>query len=59
LYREPGLWHHPPTIPDLPGSDQANRTAISLPYFTSEVPELIEAYALAFEKVWAHRNRLS
>ncbi|WP_435018727.1 DegT/DnrJ/EryC1/StrS family aminotransferase [Tundrisphaera sp. TA3] len=59
LYREPGLWHHPPAIPDLPGSDQANRTAISLPYFTSEVPELIDAYARAFEKVWAHRDRLA
>lgn len=59
LYREASLWHHPPTIPDLPGSDQANRTAVSLPYFTSEVPDLIEAYARAFEKVWAHRDRLA
>jgi dTDP-4-amino-4,6-dideoxygalactose transaminase len=59
LYREPKWWHHPPVIPDLPGSEQANRTAISLPYFTSPVPELVEQYAHAFEKVWAHRKELA
>jgi perosamine synthetase len=32
---------------------------MSLPYFTSDAPELIEQYALAFEKVWAHRQKLA
>jgi len=58
LYSEPAWWHHPPVVPELPGSDRANATAISLPYFTSEQPELIEQYAKAFEKVWAHRKEL-
>lgn len=59
IFRETKWWHHPITIPDnLPGSDQANRQAISLPYFSSDVPELVEQYARAFEKVWAHRKEL-
>jgi hypothetical protein len=45
-------------IPALPGSEEANRTAIALPYFTSDVPELVDQYALAFEKVWANRKEL-
>lgn len=59
LYKEPQWWHHAPKIPDLPGSDEANRTAIGLPYFTSDQPELVEQYARAFEKVWAHRKELA
>lgn len=59
LYAESQWWHHPPVIPELPGSEQANATAISLPYFTSEQPELVEQYAQAFEKVWAHRQQLA
>jgi dTDP-4-amino-4,6-dideoxygalactose transaminase len=58
LYAESEWWHHPPIIPELPGSEQANATSISLPYFTSEQPELVEQYAQAFEKVWAHRKEL-
>jgi len=58
LYREAAWWHHLPVIPELPGSEQANATAIPLPYFTSDVPELVEQYARAFEKVWAHREEL-
>jgi dTDP-4-amino-4,6-dideoxygalactose transaminase len=58
LYHEARWWHHPPVIPDLPGSDEANRTGISLPYFTTDVPELVDQYASAFEKVWAHRDKL-
>lgn len=58
LYSEPTWWHHKPIIPDLPGSEQANRTAIALPLFTSEVSELVDQYAKAFEKVWAHRKEL-
>jgi dTDP-4-amino-4,6-dideoxygalactose transaminase len=58
LYSEATWWHHKPIIPDLPGSEQANRTAIALPLFTAEVPELVDQYAKAFEKVWAHRKEL-
>ena len=59
LYREAAWWHHLPSIPELPGSEQANATAIGLPYFTSPVPEVIEQYVKAFEKVWAHRKQLA
>jgi perosamine synthetase len=59
LYRDAQWWHHLPTIPELPGSEKANATAIGLPYFTTEAPELIEQYAKAFEKVWAHRKELT
>src|SRR5262249_20562537 len=58
LYQEARWWHHPPVIPELPGCEEANRTAISLPYFTTDVSELVEQYAQAFEKVWAHRKTL-
>jgi len=59
VYAESQWWHHRPQIPELPGSEQANRTAIGLPLFTAEVPELVEQYAVAFEKVWAHRKELA
>jgi len=58
LYHAPQWWQHTPVIPDLPGSEEANRTSIALPYFTADVPELVEQYAQAFEKVWAHRGEL-
>jgi hypothetical protein len=45
-------------IPELPGSEQANATAVSLPYFVTDVPELVDQYAKAFEKVWAHRRSI-
>jgi dTDP-4-amino-4,6-dideoxygalactose transaminase len=59
LYTEPEWWHHKPIIPDLPGSDKANATALSLPYFTADVPEVVEQYVKAFQKVWAHRKELA
>jgi dTDP-4-amino-4,6-dideoxygalactose transaminase len=58
LYSQAQWWHHLPVIPELPGSDKANQWAMPLPYFTSEQPELVEQYAKAFEKVWAHREKL-
>jgi hypothetical protein len=59
VYREPQWWHHPPVIPDrLAGLEEAERTGISLPRFTKPVPELIDQYVKAFEKVWAHRAEL-
>lgn len=59
LYKEAKWWHHKPVIPELPGSEQANATAIPLPYFTTEVPELVDQYVQAFEKVWAHRDEIA
>jgi perosamine synthetase len=60
VFREAQWWHHLPTVPErMPGSEEINRTAIFLPYFTSEQPELVEQYARAFEKVWAHRKELT
>jgi dTDP-4-amino-4,6-dideoxygalactose transaminase len=59
LYREKSWWHHAPEVPELPGSEEANRTAVALPYLTAEAPELVEQYARAFEKVWAHRKELA
>ena len=59
LYQDATFWHHKPTIPELPGSEEANRTMVALPYFTAAVPELVEQYAHAFEKIWANRKKLS
>ena len=58
LYHEKQWWHHLPNSSELPGSEQANRTAVALPYFTSAVPELVDQYVKAFEKIWAHRDQL-
>ena len=59
LYHEAEWWHHAPAIPDsLPGSDLANSTAMAIPCFTKPVPELIDQYIKAFEKVWAHRGEI-
>ncbi|HUT90445.1 MAG TPA: DegT/DnrJ/EryC1/StrS family aminotransferase [Thermoguttaceae bacterium] len=58
LYKEAKWWHHLPVLPELPGSEQANATAMPLPYFTSEHPELVDQYVKAFEKVWAQREKL-
>lgn len=60
LYSEAKWWHHPPQIPkDLPGTTQVNRTAMRMPLFYEEAPELIEEYVRAFEKVWAKRSQLA
>jgi len=60
IYSEAKWWHHPPKVPKiLPGTAQVNRTSIGLPLFHEEVPELIDEYAQAFEKVWAHRAELA
>lgn len=61
IFSEPQWWRHMPVLPteeSIPGCHEANRTAISLPYWTSDQPELVEQYARAFEKVWAHRDSL-
>ncbi|MHB8970567.1 MAG: hypothetical protein ACYC3X_08080 [Pirellulaceae bacterium] len=52
-YHEPQWWHHQPVIADrYPGAEEANRRGISLPYSTKDVPELVDQYIEAFEKVW-------
>lgn len=59
IFSEDRWWRHLPVLPSaVPGCDEANRKTIQLPYFTSEQPELVEQYARAFEKVWAHRRSL-
>lgn len=59
-YHEAQWWHHLPVIADqFPGAEEVDRRGISLPYFTKDVPELIDQYIKAFEKVWAHRKQLA
>ncbi len=57
LYTE-SRWHHKITIPELPGSEQVMRSTIAQPLITTDQPELVDQYAAAFEKVWAHRTEL-
>jgi len=60
IYSEGKWWHHAPKVPQvLKGCAQVNRSCIYLPLFYEEVPELIEQYAKAFEKVWAHRTQVA
>jgi dTDP-4-amino-4,6-dideoxygalactose transaminase len=59
LYTEARWWHHPPQIPaSLPGCEQVNKSSLRLPLFTESAPDLIDQYAKAFEKIWAHRDGL-
>ncbi len=62
IFSESQWWEYMPVIPKEgtpKGCEEANKTAISLPYFTTEQPELIEQYIHAFEKVWAHIDELA
>lgn len=60
IYSEARWWHHPPTIPErMPGAEQVNANHIFVPLIYEEAPDLIEQYARAFEKVWAHRTQLA
>jgi dTDP-4-amino-4,6-dideoxygalactose transaminase len=60
IYREAQWWHHAPLVPDvLPGCAQVNKSAIRLPLFSEEAPDLVDQYAAAFEKVWSHRDTLA
>jgi len=58
-HAEAEWWHHRPHIPELPGSEEAYRTAMPLHLFTSEAPDLVDQYVKAFRKVWAHRKELA
>ena len=60
LYSEARWWHHAPVIPQsMPGCEQVNRTSMRLPLFHDEAAELVDQYARAFEKIWAHRQSLA
>lgn len=60
LYSEAKWWHHPINIPaTLPGTEQVNRTALHLPLFYADAPELEDQYVKAFEKIWARRGELA
>lgn len=61
IFAENKWWRHMPVLPaegSMPGCDEANRTAVILPLWTSEQPDLVEQYAKAFEKVWAHKDSI-
>lgn len=59
MYQEEKWWHHKPVIQDLPGTSKVNATAVNVGLMRTEVPELIDEYTKAFEKVWAHRKDLA
>ncbi len=60
IYSEAKWWHHAPQIPEvLPGHVELSKMAMGLPLFYEDVPELVEQYVKAFEKVWAHKAELA
>lgn len=60
IYHEPQWWHHAPNVPkDLPGGRETNSRSFVVNLFRKDAPELVEQYAKAFEKVWAHRAELA
>ncbi len=60
IYSEAKWWHHAPKIPaSMPGNEWVNKNHIFIPCIYGEAPDLIEQYAKAFEKVWAHRKQLA
>jgi len=60
IYSEAKWWHHPINVPaTLPGTAQVNRTAVHLPLFYGDNPELEDQLVKAFEKVWAKRTELA
>lgn len=60
IYSEAKWWHHPPTIPaSMPGNEHVNANHIFLPLLYEDAPHLIEQYARAFEKIWAHKDELA
>jgi len=59
IYAEAKWWHHTPQIPpSMPGNASINAGHIFMPLFYGEADDLIEQYANAFRKVWAHRAEL-
>ncbi|MFH1742886.1 MAG: DegT/DnrJ/EryC1/StrS family aminotransferase, partial [bacterium] len=59
IYSEEKWWHHKPDVPkSLPGTEQVNRSCIYLPVLYEDLPEVTDQYVSAFEKIWAHRDKL-
>lgn len=59
IYSEAKWWHHPPAIPaSMPGNEYVNANHVFMPLVYGDAPDLVEQYANAFEKVWAHRNQI-
>jgi perosamine synthetase len=60
LYSEAKWWHHPVNVPaTLPGCETVNRTALHLPLFYEDAPELEDQYVKAFQKVWAKKTEIA
>ena len=60
IYSEPQWWHHPVNVPKvLHGCEEVNAKGLFIGLMHQDAPELVEQYAKAFEKVWAHRKELS
>lgn len=60
IYSEAKWWHHPPSIPtSMPGNEHVNANHIFVPLMYADVPELIDQYIRAFEKVWARRAEVA
>ena len=60
LYSETRWWPHPINVPaTLPGCEKVNRTALHLPLFYEDAPELEDQYVKAFEKVWARKTEIA
>lgn len=59
IYKEAQWWHHAPALQELPGTTNVNARAVNVGLMRTEVPELVEQYAKAFEKVWAHAKELA
>ena len=59
IYSEAKWWHHAPAIPEsMPGNETVNANHIFMPLVYGDAPELIDQYVKAFEKVWAHRDKV-
>jgi perosamine synthetase len=60
IYSEARWWHHPVNVPQtLLGTAQVNRTAVHMPLFYGDNPELEDQIVKAFEKVWAKRTEVA
>jgi dTDP-4-amino-4,6-dideoxygalactose transaminase len=60
IYSEDKWWHHPPSIPaTMPGNAYVNANHIFLPALYEPAPDVVDQYARAFQKVWAHRKELT
>lgn len=60
VYSEPQWWHHPPQVPEsLPGCEEVNSRTMFTHLMAQDATELIDQFAKAFEKVWAHRSELA